>query len=380
LRLTHPFSRLLSTVLIISTLISFSEIIAQGTANVDEPRLFPVQRNGKWGFIDSTGSLVIALKYDGAQDFREGLAPARMGRQWGYIDRTGELVIPPKYSLAVPFSDSLALVKMGPEDMSRFIDHTGREVVTAAVVQAWSYSEGILPVQMDVLGAGLKWGYFDKSGQLVIPARFDQAHPFSCGLALVKEGDVFSFIDKSGKVAIKARFETAYPFKDGLALVQVKGKWGCIDMNGGFVIRPQYDRLDMFSEDRAAARIGRKCCYLGRGGQTVLELGDRPEITYCSSFQEGLALVRTADGWGFIDATGAQVIPAKYAEARSFSAGLAAVRVGDRWGFIDRNGKMVIEPRFPEPLTFEGGLAQERYLDRIGYIDKSGKYVWELTR
>ncbi|MCE5271963.1 WG repeat-containing protein [bacterium] len=375
MRLTRRCACLATAVSLLSLLVSIHSLSAQESG----PRLFPVQRNGRCGFIDSTGRVVIGLRFQQAQDFSEGLAPVRLDGKWGYIDRNGEIAIPPQFRLAYPFSDSLARVDTGADDFLRFIDHRGQVVLEVLAVQAWSWSGGLLPVQMELLGQGLKWGYLDKTGATVIAPAFDSAGPFSDGRAAVKSGDGWSVIDRAGRV-IKAGFEQVTAFREGCALVLAGGKWGCIDTAGALVIPPRWDRLELFYEGLAAAALGGKCCYLGRDGRVALDLGEHPEMTVCYAFQDGLAPVMTAGGWGFIDRTGKLVIPAGYAEARSFSEGLAAVRVGDKWGFIDRTGRLVIEPRFAEPLRFAGGLAQERYLDRVGYVDKSGKYVWEVSR
>jgi hypothetical protein len=47
-----------------------------------------VKKNGKWGYIDKTGTVVIAPQFDqvvGALGFPEGLAPVKKGGKWGYI-------------------------------------------------------------------------------------------------------------------------------------------------------------------------------------------------------------------------------------------------------------------------------------------------------
>lgn len=379
MRLARRCASLLVASAILFALVCLSPVSAQEINVSAAPRLFPVQRNGRCGYIDSTGALVIGLRFNQAQDFSEGLAAVSLDGKWGYIDRSGALVIPPQFKLAYSFSDSLARVETGAGDFIRFIDHTGKVVVEALAVQAWSYSGGLLPVQTELLGQGLKWGYLDKSGATVIKPAFDSAGPFVDGRAAVKNGDKWSVIDRAGRV-VRAGLEENTIFREGRAVVKAGGKWGCLDTTGAFVIPPRYDRLEMYSEALAAAQLDGKCCYLGRDGRVTLDLGDRPELTGCYSFSDGMALVTTASGLGFIDRTGKMAIPAGYAEARSFSDGLAAVRVGGKWGFIDREGRMVIEPRFAEPLRFAGGLAEERYLDRVGYIDKSGKYVWELSK
>lgn len=69
--------------------------------------------SGKIGFIDKTGRMVIAPKFDGTWGFSEGLAPVQAGDKWGYIDKTGQMVISAKFDSAGVFSDGLARVSIG---------------------------------------------------------------------------------------------------------------------------------------------------------------------------------------------------------------------------------------------------------------------------
>lgn len=50
-------------------------------------------RNGKWGFIDPDGNVVIKCQYDDVTDFTdEGLADVCINGTWQIIDKTGNLV------------------------------------------------------------------------------------------------------------------------------------------------------------------------------------------------------------------------------------------------------------------------------------------------
>lgn len=83
-----------------------------------EEGLAPVEKNGKYGFIDKTGKLMIALRYDGARGFEEGLAAVQQNDKWGFIDRTGKIVIAPQYDDAFGFSEGLANVQQNGEFFS----------------------------------------------------------------------------------------------------------------------------------------------------------------------------------------------------------------------------------------------------------------------
>jgi len=67
-------------------------------------------------FIDMTGQVVIPNDgWDGASPFYEGLAAVRKDGKWGYINTSGEYVIEPKYNVARPFSCGVAIVSTEEE-------------------------------------------------------------------------------------------------------------------------------------------------------------------------------------------------------------------------------------------------------------------------
>jgi len=96
----------------------------------EEGSLYPVMVNGKWGYIDKTGKIVIDPQFDGAYNFSEGLAAVKVGDKWGYIDKTGKIVIDPQFYWADSFSEGLALVRVGEIKPGKwgYIDNTGRYV------------------------------------------------------------------------------------------------------------------------------------------------------------------------------------------------------------------------------------------------------------
>jgi len=49
----------------------------------------PFCRDGKWGYIDNHGGILIEPQFDYAGPFTEGLAPARMGEKAGYLRTDG---------------------------------------------------------------------------------------------------------------------------------------------------------------------------------------------------------------------------------------------------------------------------------------------------
>jgi len=70
-----------------------------------------VKKNGKWGFIDTSGTEKIGFIFDDALSFGQHLAAVRVGELWGYISISGQVVIEPVFLEAKSFSNGTAPVR-----------------------------------------------------------------------------------------------------------------------------------------------------------------------------------------------------------------------------------------------------------------------------
>ena len=72
------------------------------------------------------GKLAIPAQYDSAYSFREGLAVIEQNGKYGFIDRTGTIVISTQYDDAHSFKNNQAKVKL--DDETFYIDKTGKHI------------------------------------------------------------------------------------------------------------------------------------------------------------------------------------------------------------------------------------------------------------
>lgn len=101
----------------------------------------------------------------------------------------------------------------------RLIDTADNRLTTSKYLAIGSFSDGRARVVVaDSLQLKLK--------------RFKPVSPLRAGL--------YGFIDTAGNDIIPPVFEDAAPFSEGLAWVKEKGMWGAINPSGVFVIQPQF--------------------------------------------------------------------------------------------------------------------------------------------
>lgn len=116
--------------------------------------------------------------------------------KWGFADEAGNVVIQCKWKDAFPFKEELARVQEDNEKYG-FIDKTGKVVIPCKWRGAWSFSEGMAAVMDD----NWKYGFIDKTGKVVIPCKWKDTRPFSQGFADVYDDNGKRWIiDKTGTV------------------------------------------------------------------------------------------------------------------------------------------------------------------------------------
>jgi len=65
-----------------------------------------VCQNGKWGFVNEKGEIVIKCEYDDADSFSSLYAPVMKDNKWGYIDKKNKIVYDYQFDGAKQFNDN----------------------------------------------------------------------------------------------------------------------------------------------------------------------------------------------------------------------------------------------------------------------------------
>ena len=374
--------------------------------------LAPRKVNGRWGYVDTKGRMVIAPKFNYADSFSDGLAGVKFDWKdkatgegktaFGYIDKKGNYVLKPQFIWGNPFKEGCAQVCVPEEPGSNsgkwgtFIDKKGKVLFTGDFGEVGPFSNGLALAEKDH-----QYFYIDKTGRTVIAGPFNNvSRSFENGLAFVGMGEGEACIDLSGKLLVGPSFMVG-PLKENRIRFTSKMLWGYRDRTGKVVMEPRFEKAQSFSDGLAVVQAGGKCQVIDLTGKVAGE-PEGKSFEDLKAFHEGLQACaapstqaktegdddsdedKPAEKWGYIDSTGRFAIAPQFEQCMEFREGLACVRVGGLWGFVDTKGRMVIKPQFTESAGFSGGLAMVvggkatekgagHYL--YGYIDKNGNKV-----
>ncbi|MGN0593666.1 MAG: WG repeat-containing protein [Hominimerdicola sp.] len=91
------------------SLVNTSDLQKVGDFTCDNADLFidglaAFEKDGKWGFVNSEGKVVIQPEYENAKSFSNGLAAVQKNGSWGFINESGEMMIDPIFSDAKYFT------------------------------------------------------------------------------------------------------------------------------------------------------------------------------------------------------------------------------------------------------------------------------------
>jgi len=142
-----------------------------------------VKKDGKWGYVNSKGKMVIPFQYEEANG-----RFVKMNGKWGTIDEQGLVVIPCTYA---SLTDGGALI-IASED-------------------------------------GQRYGFIDPSGKKIIEMIYEACEPFDDGTSMVKTANGY-----------------AMKTTTGLAKVKFQGKWGMIDGTGRYFLYPKFTDIWTF--------------------------------------------------------------------------------------------------------------------------------------
>lgn len=102
------------------------------------------------------------------------------------------------------------------------------------------------------------------------------------------------------------------------------------------------------------------------------------DIKKLSFSDEGLAVYKEGDKYGYTDNLGNIKIPIKYEGAHFFTEGLAGVKLNGSWGYINKNNQVIIPLKYTKVGQFSKEEAAVLVGEKIGIINKKGEIMVQI--
>ena len=279
-------------------------------------RVLPFEGNDL--FINPSGRTLRSDEWAAADDFSEGKARVRVGNSYGYIDSSGTIIIQPVYSRGWNFSHGSCVVEF--QERLGLIDASGNYIL------APEYNK-LKKVANDSIIIGLKNNgsfVFDHNGKL-LDQNPDAVITDSDGINIsVREGNKM-YLKKIGDPESSAGYANILYLNEHMWAGKDSAGYFLLDQNGNPMTDERYTQINKFSGGIAAYGRDDYWGYIDTAGVELTE----PVFGLAWDYREGFARAAFKDGIAFIDMQQQLAFypPRGSRELRDFTEGLAAVMI-----------------------------------------------------
>lgn len=210
--------------------------------------LLPCVRDDKTFYIDVTGEEVISFNGLGL-GFSDGLAAVcdTTTKKWGFINTSGTIVIDCKYDNVENFDNGISAVQTISNDNSseikrEYINKYGETIYSPYSNHLMKYSEGLA-----VIEDNNKYGFMNSEGKIIIECKYDNVSPFYDGISRVSQNNRCVYINKQGNTLFSFD-DGSERFYSGLLEITDNDFYGYVDKSGKKVFEITYDIPDSASD------------------------------------------------------------------------------------------------------------------------------------
>src|SRR5690606_15277655 len=234
---------------------------------------------------------------------------------------------------------------------------------------------------------GLKKGFIDKHGQIIIPAIYEEVQAFKNGVAIVRKDFRFGIIDTLGNFLLSNSYDEIVPWENDFYRLGVftptTGRvttFGLAGANGKLLLDTLYSYIDLQKGQYIRAKKDSLYGLFDRQGKVIVPM----EYTYLGDVRDAKFMAAEKSGnWGFLDTSGTVVLPFTYQTPISASEGRIWVRKDSARILMDYQFREIKRfNKYNKVYPFSNGYAavsikdtSDYYGNLYGYIDRDGNEV-----
>lgn len=171
------------------------------------------KKDGKYGFADSTGRVIIQPQYRMAYSFSEGLAYVEdIQGGTGFINLQGEYVIPPDYRFNGPTYCKDGRVIVCQNSLQGFMDKDGKKITPIKYDYVNSFENNFARIaykdeaRMKSIYMEYTYGYINRDGKEIIPCLYEELRYLpDFALFCARRSDSVYYIDTIGNIKATIR-------------------------------------------------------------------------------------------------------------------------------------------------------------------------------
>ena len=162
--------------------------------------LFGARINGKYGYVDADGRIVIEPQFEEVRKFSEGVAGIKRDNLWGFIGLNGEVLIAPQFEEVGDFFRGLSIVKQAGKSI--IVNKNGLSVLTGSYDRICLTDDNYFLTEDDG-----KYGMVDATGEEIVLPLFDEIRREEYDKILIGTKGRYGIIKENGDVCLPLYYE-----------------------------------------------------------------------------------------------------------------------------------------------------------------------------
>jgi hypothetical protein len=382
------------------------------------------------GFIDIHENILIPFHYSRMFSFKHNLACARKNGKIGYINRKGEIVIPFLYNSHENFyDDGVVVIEKGRKKV--LIDTLGNEIIgenhTYQEIKENFPHDHVLWIQKNK-----QWAFFDLKGKPLTPFIFDDMHPanicsyqpnlwygedlrwFYKGLVVVEKNSQFAVLNEKMEYVVPWKtYQWISPISiGGLMIVKQNDKYGLLnylleliqpvefdiisnypaedheqnfssfwgkkndkyyifDTLGHWNDSIEYDNLKLLQANFYLVIKDGNQWRVGRNGTKVIE-----NFTVVRAGDRRGSIARKDSLYGFVDLKGNTILPFEYEDILCEHLGNIFVKKNGKWGVMNDENQQLLPCKYDYIASAWDNSDENNYIvvqnDKFGKVMETG--------
>jgi hypothetical protein len=405
-------------------LLATGKILFEGGRGIDwypgKSEFLVLYANGKYGYGDTNGNVVIKPRFDFARQFHHGMASVIYEGKEQMMNGDGTLVGEGRFDEVriASYETSSFWVRNGKK---AWLANKDGKPLSSLRFSDWRDSWYTEPTAFVLVKPG-RWRVVDKkTGRLLSRDSFIEVTRFSEGLAKVRQKGGWGIVEDSGRMRLPCLFDDVRALSTNCSFAKHGRLWGLAGKNGKFIIEPQFINMLNIKHDHAIVTDKDwKSGVVSNDGRLVVPLTEN-RIWGAGNVDPDVAVTGNRKSIGLINfRTGKTILPTIYEKVEPWRwesskdedcyevhgggfVGLFACpdewripldrkityitppiemkgahgifRTEDGVGLINAQGRIVLECLYEDVGHLSEEVAPAKQDGLWGYVDVSGKWV-----